>query len=114
MEERDMSFDRYTYLFLFVVVFLFSGFIYSPASAEDPQEKSTLEKNKTQILNDIELFEHSTQSIRSCVAEAKTPEELNRCRTDEAMKKYQQIQDDMTEIEMSPEQRRMYELRPQK
>ncbi len=109
-----MGFKKYPYLFLLAVVFLCGGFIHSLVSAEEPQNKSTLEKNKTEILNDIELFEHSANSTRSCVAEAKTPEELRRCGTEETTKKFQRVQDDMTEIGMSPEERRMYELRPQK
>ncbi len=109
-----MSFNKYHYLFLLAVVFLCGGFIHSTVSAEEPQDQSTLEKNKTEILNDIELFEHSANSTRSCVSEARTHDELMRCRTDETMKKYQRVQDDMSEIGMTPEERRMYELRPQK
>lgn len=107
-----MSFNKYTYLFLFAVVFLCGGFIYSSVSAEEPKDKSTLEKNKTEILNDIELFEHSVHTTRSCVSEAKTPEELRRCPTEETMQKYQRIEDDLTEIGMTPDERKMYELRP--
>ena len=107
-----MSF-KYPYLFL-VAVFLCSGFIHSSVSAEETQNKSTLEKNKTEILNDIELFEHSVNSTRSCVSEARTTEELTRCRMDEISIKYQKVQDDLSEIGMTPEERRMNELRPQK
>jgi len=109
-----MSFNKYLYLFLGAVVFLSGGFIYSSVSAEEPQDQSTLEKNKTEILNDVELFEHSARSTRSCVSEARTAEELRRCPTDDTKKKYQRVQDDMSEIGMSPEERRMFELRPQK
>ncbi|MGO9015081.1 MAG: hypothetical protein ACLQF0_08880 [Dissulfurispiraceae bacterium] len=114
MEDMGMSFNKYTYLFLFAVVFLCGGFIYSSVSAEEPKDKSTLEKNKTEILNDIELFEHSAHSTRSCVSEAKTPEELRRCPTEESIQKYQRIQDDLLEIGMTPDERRMFELRPQR
>ena len=109
-----MSFNKYSYLFLFAVVFLCGGFIYSSVSAEEPQNKSTLEKNKTEILNDIELFEHSVHNTRSCISEAKTPEEMRRCSTEETLMKYQRIQDDLLEIGMSADERRMLELRPQK
>ncbi len=109
-----MSFNKFPYLFLLTVVFLCGGFINFAVLAEESQDKSTLEKNKTEILNDIELFEHSANSTRSCVAEAKTHDELMRCHADETLKKYQKVQDDMSEIGMTPEERRMYELRPQK
>ncbi len=114
MEGKGMSFNKYPYLFLWAVVFLCGGFIYSTVSAEEPQDKTALEKNKAEILNDIELFEHSASSTRSCVSEARTDDELMRCRADETMKKYQKVQDDLSEIGMSPEERRMYELRPRK
>ena len=109
-----MSINKYSYLFILAVVFLCGGFIYSSVSAEEPQNKSTLEKNKTEILNDIELLEHSAHNTRSCVSEAKTPDELRRCRIDETKQKFQRVQDDMSEIGMTPEERRVYELRPQK
>ena len=108
-----MSFNKYSYLFLLAVVFLCGGFIYSSVSAEEPQDKSALEKNKTEILNDIELFEHSAHSTRSCVSEAKTSEELRRCGIDEPKRQFQRVQDDLSEIGMTPDQRRVYELRPQ-
>jgi hypothetical protein len=109
-----MSFNKHLYLFLLAVVFLCGGFIYSSVSAEESENKSTIEKNKEEILKDIELFEHSVHSTRSCISEAKTPEELTRCRMDEITIKFQKVQDDMSEIGMTPEERRMYELRPQK
>ena len=109
-----MNFNKYLYLFLVAVIFLSGGFIQSTVSAEESQDKSTLEKNKTEILNDIELFERSANSTRSCVSEDRTHDELMRCHTDETKKKYQRVQDDMTEIGMTPEERRMNELRPQK
>ncbi len=114
MEDTGMSFNKYTFLFLSAVVFLCGGFINSTASAEEPKDKSTLEKNKTEIIKDIELFEHSANDTRSCVSEAKTPEELRRCPSGETMEKYQRIQDDLLEIGMSPDEVRMFELRPRK
>jgi len=109
-----MTFNKYHYLYLGAVVFLCCGFFHSSVSAEEPQSVSTLDKNKTEILNDIELFEHSARSTKSCVSEARTPEELKRCSADETAKKYERVQDDMSEIGMSPEERRMFELRPSK
>ena len=109
-----MSFNKYPYLFLVAVVFLWGCFMHSSVSAEETENKSTLEKNKTEILNDIELFERSVNSTRSCVSEARTAEELTRCRMDEISIKFQKVQDDLSEIGMTPEERRMYELRPQK
>lgn len=109
-----MSFNKYPYLFLLALVFLCGGLIHSTVSAEEPQDQSALEKNKTEILNDIELFEHNAHNTRSCVSEARTHDELMRCRPYQTMQKYQKIQDDLTEIGMTPEERRMYELRPQK
>ena len=109
-----MRFNKYPYLFLLAVVFLCGGFIYSSVSAEETQNKSTLEKNKTEILNDIELFERSVINTRSCVSEARNADELARCRMDELAIKYQKVQDDMSEIGMSPDERRIFELRPQK
>jgi uncharacterized protein YpmS len=107
-----MIFAKY-FCFL-VLAFTCIVFVYVPAYPEEPQSESSIEKNKKEILDDIELFEHNILTTRSCVSQAVTAEELQKCRVDEARIKYEKVQDDLMEIGMTPEQRRMYELRPRR
>ncbi len=82
----------------------------SQASGPPPTE-STLEKNKAEILRDIDLFEESLHRAKGCISEAKTPEQIQSCREEETVRKFQQVQDKLNEIGMSRDERRMHELR---
>lgn len=95
-------------------VSLFVMFINSVAIAQEAGDETAIDKNKKEILRDLDLFQQSLNRTRGCISEAMTPAELERCRMDEAALKFQAIQDSLNEIGMSPEERRLYELRPQK
>lgn len=107
-----MTFGKYFCFLLFI--FTCAIFVHVPGYAEEPQNDSSLEKNKKEILNDIELFERNILTTKSCISQARTADELKRCRVDEARIKFQRVQDDLTEIGMTREERRLYELRPQR
>lgn len=114
MKTKDInskSFKKYFRLilpvFIFSCIFAFSA----PVSAEQAQNETTLEKNKKEILRDIELFEHSLHKTKGCVSEAQTPDQMERCRTDETTLNFQKVQDSMSELGMTPEERRLKRLR---
>ncbi len=109
-----MSFNKYLYLILSVPVFLSAFFINSSLSAQESQDQSAVEKNKTEILRDMDLFEQSLHKAKSCISEAYTPDEMEKCRMDEAILRFQKVQDMLSEIGMTEEERRMHELRPEK
>jgi NhaP-type Na+/H+ and K+/H+ antiporter len=109
-----MSFIRCLYLILAALIFLCAPFINSPLSAEEPQNQSTVEKNKAEILKDIDLFEESLHKSKSCISQATTKAEMEKCRMDEAILRFQKVEDMLSEIGMSMEERRMYMLRPEK
>ena len=109
-----MTFRKNCCLFLSGLIFA-CFFCANPAvSAEQSQEESTVEKNKKEILNDIDLFERGLHSTKSCVSEAKTIEELEQCRMEATSMKLERAYDMLQEIGMTPEERRLYELRPEK
>jgi hypothetical protein len=107
-----MSLRKYLYLSLFI--FSCALLIHIPGYAEESKNDSSLDKNKQEILNDLELFEHNINSTKSCVSQARTDDELKKCRIDETRIKFQRVQDDLIELDMTPQQRRLYELRPQR
>ncbi len=110
-----MTFKKGFYLLVSAFIFLCLFSVHSAISEEASQQEPAIEKNKKEILSNIELFEHSLHTTKSCVSQAKTVEELEQCRIDEkATMKLQRAQDMMNEIGMSPEERRMHELRPEK
>jgi hypothetical protein len=109
-----MSFNKYLYLFLSVPVFLSAFFINSSLSAQEPQNQSAVEKNKTEILRDMDLFEQSLHKSKSCISEAGNAAEMQKCRMDEAILRFQKVQDMLSEIGMTVEERRMNRLRPEK
>ncbi|MBM4140832.1 MAG: hypothetical protein FJ242_04970, partial [Nitrospira sp.] len=59
--------------FFYITVFaLLFSFPVHPASSEEPQKTSTLEKNKAEIIGSLEKFEHSLKVAKGCIAEAET------------------------------------------
>ena len=109
-----MTFRRNCCLFLSGLIFACCVAVNPAVSAEQSQEESTVEKNKKEILKDIDLFEQGLHRTKSCVSEAKTIEELEQCRMDERSLKLERAFDMMQEIGMTPEERRLYELRPER
>lgn len=109
-----MSFDKHFFAIFTAFVLISVLFIVHPVAAEETGKESTVEKNKTEILKDIELFEQSLHNIKSCISRARTAEEINKCRMDETARRFQKVQDMLNEIDMTREERRLYELRPEK
>jgi len=109
-----MNVNKHLYSIFAAFVFASLFFVGYSVSAEEPKNESTVEKNKTEILRDIDLFEQSLHETKSCISRAHTEEELDRCRTDETSKRFQKVQDSLSEIGMTREERRLYELRPEK
>lgn len=111
-----MRFSGYLYFAtsVFVFVFLFSIFINSSVMAVEPQDETAINKNKKEILSDIELFEQSLYKTKSCISEAKTAADLEKCRMDETALRFQAVQDLLNEIGMPRREKRLYELRPEK
>ncbi len=109
-----MTFRKNCCLFLSGLILAYCVYVNPAVCAEQSQDESTVEKNKKEILKDIDLFEHGLHSTKSCVSEAKTIEELEQCRMDVRSIKLERAFDMLQEIGMTPEERRLYELRPDK
>ena len=88
-------------------------FIHS-ASSEEPQKTSVLEKNKAEIIGSLEKFEHSLKVAKGCIAEAETDLELQRCHESIKIRHFQEVQDKLDEIGLSPDERRMKRLVPER
>jgi len=109
-----MRFNRYPYIATAVFTFLLALSATAYVMAEEPQKDTAINKNKTEIVKDMESFEKSLNNTRSCISEATTAAELEKCHIGETLSRFQQIHDALSEIGMSPDERRLYELRPQK
>ena len=104
----------YRYFLTAFSVILFAVFFNSAVMAEDSTEEAAVDKNKKEILKDIDLFQQSLNKTRSCVSEAKSAADIEKCSLGETTIRFQAIQDILNEIGMRPEERRLYELRPEK
>ena len=109
-----MTFRKSYFLFCGILMFISFFSIGFSRAADQSRNESTVEKNKKEILRDIDLFEQSLHKTKSCISEARTVEELEKCRNDEVTLKLQRVHDMLEEIGMTQEERRMYELRPEK
>lgn len=87
---------------LSVLVFLCALFVHSVYS-----EERSIEQSKAQILEDIEMLEHGLFKIKECISAATTAAELERCREEVKIRKFQEVQDKLFEIGMSREERRI-------
>ena len=84
-----------------------------PSISEEGQQNGTsFEQNKAEVLKGIETFEHSLTATKSCISAAKTSAEINKCLVDEARIKFENIQDILSEMGMSWEERRLQRLKP--
>ncbi len=70
-------------------------------------EGSTLEKNKKEIVEDLGVLEQGLYKTRECVYGAQTPEQLQRCRDHLRTLQFQQVQKELNEMGMTPEERKM-------
>lgn len=76
------------------------------------KDKSPIEDMREKIIQEIESLEIGLEAVKSCVARAVTEADLIRCREEEKIRKYQEIQEMLFEMGMSWEERRIKRLRP--
>jgi len=105
---------RIVFFSYFMSLALLCVFLICPASSEEPQKISTLEKNKAEIIGSIENFEQSLKVAKGCIAEAETETELERCRESIKIKAFQEVQEKLSEIGLTWEERRMKRLVPER
>jgi len=98
-------------LIILAFVYLCIFFVRPSISEEKSKNDTTFEQSKTEVLKGIETFEHSLTATKSCISGAKTSDELNKCLVDEARIKFQHIQDMLSEIGMSWEERKLQRLK---
>lgn len=70
-------------------------------------EEKDIEKSKAEILQNIETLQTGLFKTKECVIEAKTEEELLRCKEALRIRKFEEIQDMLFEMGMSREERKM-------
>ncbi|MCX5718382.1 MAG: hypothetical protein NT055_00185 [Nitrospirae bacterium] len=105
---------RIVFFFCFMSLTLLCAFFIHPVSSEEPQKTSTLEKNKANIIGSIENFEQSLKVAKGCIDEAETESELQRCRESIKIRHFQEVQEKLNEIGLSPDERRMRSLVPER
>ena len=105
---------RIVFFSCFMSIALLCAFFIHPASSEEPQKTSTLEKNKAEIIGSLEKFEHSLKVAKGCIDEAETESELQRCRESIKVRHFQEVQEKLNEIGLSPDERRMRRLVPER
>ena len=89
-------------LCLFAVI---SGLLIIPAFAQDNQP--ALEKEKNRLVQDIDDLVQGLRSTKSCVSEAGTLEELNKCHNMEKVRRFQKLQEELSEMGMTREERKV-------
>ena len=105
---------RIVFFSCFMSIALLCAFFIHPASSEEPQKTSTLEKNKTEIIGSLEKFESSLKVAKGCISEAETDLEMQRCRESIKIRHFQEVQEKLNEIGLSPDERRMRSLVPER
>ena len=106
--------QRIVFFFCIMSIALLSVLFISPASSEEPQQTSTLEKNKKEIIGSLEKFEHSLKVAKGCISEAETEIEMQRCRESIKIRHFQEVQDKLNDLGLSPDERRMRSIVPEK
>lgn len=102
-----MRLEKRFYLIVLFFVF-FCVFFVRPSISEEPSQKgAAFEQNKAEILKNLDVFEHSLKATKSCMSAAKTSDEFNKCQVDEATMKFQKVQDMLSEMGMSWEERKL-------
>jgi len=100
------------YFICFVLVTLvFSGAFFVPSSfSEEASPHSSIEKERSEMLKDIETLERRLEVTRGCLERAKTEAELKQCREEEKVRQFYEVIDKLSEIGMSVEERRIKRL----
>ncbi|MBA4348610.1 MAG: hypothetical protein C0415_01280 [Thermodesulfovibrio sp.] len=98
----------------FLVFILLFAFSICPAFSEDPQKDSAIEKNKAEIIDSIEKFEQSLKVTKGCISEAKTSAELERCHENIKTRELEEVQNKLSEMGQSYQERKMKRFLPEK
>jgi hypothetical protein len=99
----------------FLVLTLLFAFSICPAFSEEPQKDSTIiEKNKAEIIQGIEKFEEGLKITKGCISEAKTSAELERCRENIKTRELEEVQNKLSEMGESYQERKMKRFLPEK
>lgn len=102
---------KFLTLFVSVLVFVSAFFMHSFAVAGDAPKDPAFEQKRAEALTNIKLLEQRLNTTKNCVAEAATSAEAARCHTDETTRRYQEVQQSLSEMGMTHEERRMNRLR---
>jgi hypothetical protein len=70
-------------------------------------EEKDIEKTKAEILQNIETLQTGLFKTKECLIEAKTEEEILRCKETLKIRKFEEVQDMLFEMGMSREERKM-------
>ncbi len=99
--------NRHHTLFLSVIISVALALLpIFPAFAQEKQDgQEDLEKTKAVILEDIETLVQGLKKTRGCVSEAKNAYELEICREEVKIKKYQELDSMLLEMGMTREER---------
>jgi ribosomal protein L7/L12 len=109
MKIKTVFFSK---LLVFVLLFAFP---ICPAFSEEPQKDSTvIEKNKAEIIQSIEKFEEGLKITKGCISEAKTSTELERCRENIKTRELEEVQNKLSEMGESYQERKMKRFLPEK
>lgn len=87
-------------LFFSCVFFVHSSF----------SEEASLEKEKSELIKDIETLGKGLEITRGCLERATTEAELRQCREKEKVRRYYEVLDRLSEIGMSLQERRIKRL----
>lgn len=102
-----------SFFFIGVVLaaFVFSrAFFLHSAFSEEAAPHSSVEKERTEMLKDIEILERRLEVTRGCLERARTETELKQCREEEKVRQFYEVIDKLSEIGMSVEERRIKRL----
>jgi hypothetical protein len=93
---------RQSFIFFSLLVFFLFSFV-NPAFSEEKD----LQKSKLEILEALETIQVGVFKTKECVIEAKTEEELQRCKEALKMRKFEELQEMLSEMGMTREERKM-------
>jgi hypothetical protein len=78
--------------------------------SEEVSSPSSIDKERNEMLRDLESFERRLEVTRGCLERATTEAELRQCREEEKVRQFYEVIDKLSEIGMTPEERRMKRL----
>lgn len=87
-------------LFFSSAVFVHSSF----------SEEASVEKEKSELIKDIDTLGKGLEVTKGCVAQARTEEDLRKCREEERIRRYYEVLDRLSEMGMPLQERRIKNL----